>query len=75
MIGLNNDDRMERFDITDAGQLADWAAENQIGLLGMWSANRDHPCPDTTSVQLDCSSVPEQMKDWLFTETLASFGP
>lgn len=40
MIGVN-DDSAEVFGLADAQQLADFAAQNKLGLLSMWSADRD----------------------------------
>ena len=40
MIGLN-DVLTERFTLQDAQQLTDFAIENNVKELSMWSANRD----------------------------------
>ena len=40
MIGKNYSDK-KIFTVEDAQELADWAAEHDIGLLSMWSINRD----------------------------------
>ena len=69
MIGLN-DVVTETFYLSDADQLTAFAADNGMGMLSMWSLNRDHPCPDSTWVQLTCSSSPDQKTDWEFMHRL-----
>jgi len=71
MIGMN-DVVTELFHLQDAQETLDFANQEQIGMISMWSLNRDHPCPKATWVQLDCSSIPDQTKDWQFT---AIFNP
>ncbi len=48
MIGLN-DVLSETFDLEDGGQLRSFALSQGMGLLSMWSVNRDHPCPGAAS--------------------------
>ena len=66
MIGLN-DLKTELFSLTDAKQLAGFAVQQGLGLLSMWSLNRDHPCADNSNVQLKCSSSPDQTTEFAFT--------
>ena len=69
MIGLN-DVTTETFYLSDAQELAAFAGDMKLGLLSMWSVNRDHACPDSTWVQLTCSSSPDQDADWKFMAAL-----
>lgn len=69
MIGLN-DVTTETFTLTDAAQLSSFAHTQGLGLLSMWSVNRDHACPDSTYVELTCSSSPDQEDDWEFMQAL-----
>ncbi len=69
MIGLN-DVLTETFTLDDAAQLRAFAVDQGMGLLSMWSVNRDHPCPDSESVQLTCSSTEDQTEDWQFIGAL-----
>ena len=57
MIGLN-DVLTERFTLQDAQQLTDFAIENNLKELSMWSANRDFECEGgySDNVSIDCSS-------------------
>ena len=57
MIGLN-DVITERFTLQDAQQLTDFAIENNVKELSMWSANRDFECEEgySENVSIDCSS-------------------
>jgi hypothetical protein len=74
MIGLN-DVVTETFDLTDMQQVTDFAALHDIGMLSMWSLNRDHPCPEASWVQLTCSSTADQSVDWEFSAIGATYGP
>ena len=75
MIGLN-DVLTELFSLADAKQVASFASAQGLGLLSMWSTNRDHPCPNSSQVQLNCSSDPGQKADFEFTAALqGAFGP
>jgi GH18 family chitinase len=58
MIGLN-DVTTEVFDLEDAQQLLDFAQTKELGLLSMWSINRDKECESgvTNNVSSSCSSV------------------
>ncbi len=72
MIGLN-DVLTEIFYLSDAEDLASFARAEGMGMLSMWSTNRDHPCPESSYVQLTCSSSPDQTEDWEFTSVLGGF--
>lgn len=74
MIGMN-DVTTELFHLTDAAELVDFGKDQGIGWIGMWSINRDHPCPGTNYVALDCSSVADQAADWEFSSVFLGFGP
>jgi chitinase len=74
MIGLN-DVTTETFDLTDMQQLVDFADDRALGLLSMWSLNRDHPCPTSTHVELGCSSTADQGADYEFSAIGGAYGP
>lgn len=72
MIGVN-DVATETFTVSDAQQLAAFAADKQLASLSMWSANRDQPCPGGPAgyAQPTCSSIDQQPLE--FTKTFATF--
>jgi chitinase len=72
MIG-RNDVLTEVFHLTDAAELATFAAANDVGMLSMWSVNRDHPCPSNLGVSLTCSSDPQQSTDWAFMAAFSAY--
>jgi len=74
MIGLN-DVVTETFDLQDAQETVDFALAQGMGLLSMWSLNRDHPCPESQWVELTCSSSPDQVADWEFSGVLGALNP
>ena len=55
MIGLN-DVTSESTTLKDAAMVVTYAKANKYRSMGMWSANRDHPCNDAY-VNTKCSSV------------------
>lgn len=65
MIGMN-DVTTEIFDLNDARQTLDFAMKNSIGMISMWSYNRDKQCPNgaTNYVSISCSSILQ--KDYEF---------
>lgn len=74
MIG-QNDITTEKFTIGDAKSLNAWALEKGIGLLSMWSLNRDSTCgpplPMISNVTHNtCSGVDQ--KDAKFADTLSA---
>ncbi len=73
MIGLN-DVITETFYVQDAVETRAFAEAVGLGWISMWSLNRDHPCPDRSYVSLDCSSCPDQTRDWQFSEVFAGYG-
>lgn len=74
MIGMN-DVKTEIFTLKDAQQTLTFAQQKKIGMISMWSLNRDHPCPTATSVQLKCSSTVDQTKDYQFSGVFKPFTP
>lgn len=73
MIG-QNDVETERFTIADAEVVNQFARDNGVGLLAMWSLNRDSTCSAPlptvmTTVQVDCSGIDQEGVS--FAETLA----
>jgi len=66
MIGLN-DVISERFTLLNAEELTDFAIENNVKELTMWSANRDFECEEgySENVSIDCSS--ELQDDYEFS--------
>lgn len=69
MIGVN-DDLQEVFTLHDAQQLTDFAEQNGLGGLHMWSANRDFPGP--LGVLSNTSSGVAQ-NPWEFSQTFEEF--
>ncbi|AGZ43923.1 chitinase [Actinoplanes friuliensis] len=63
MIGQNDVDA-ERFTVADARGLAEFAVENGLGRVSMWSLNRDAPCRGTFANVVvhsnTCSGVPQE---------------
>ncbi len=74
MIGMN-DVTTEIFHLSDAAETVDFAKQNGLGWLGMWSLNRDHACPGQNYVGVDCSSTPDQSVDYEFSSVFLGFGP
>jgi hypothetical protein len=71
MVGIN-DVPTEKFYVADAQQLAAFASQQHIGMLGMWQLNRDKQCPGpTTTTQETCSGVTQA--PWQFSQTLNAF--
>jgi chitinase len=73
MIG-QNDTATERFTINDAEEINTFAREHGVGLVSMWSLNRDAPCvapvpTESTVVQDNCSGVDQQGQK--FSDVLA----
>ena len=60
MIG-ENDVPGEIFYLDDATDLANWAAEKKIGLLSMWSANRDNECENPNDPLYSCSRIEQEL--------------
>lgn len=60
----------EIFTLNDAQKVAEFAKQNEVGMLSGWSLNRDKQCVDDTdaSVQSNCSSVRQARFD--FTKTI-----
>jgi chitinase len=58
MIGMN-DVTTEIFNLEDAQQLVDFAQQHELGLVSMWSVNRDKECDGgaTNYVSIICSSI------------------
>lgn len=71
MIGINDyDDQV--FSLADAQAVTSWARTNQIGMLAMWSLERDSQCPDpVTTKQLTCSGVAQA--PFAFAKAFAMF--
>ena len=73
MIG-QNDVQSEIFYLSDAEQTLDFANQNGLGMLGMWSINRDHPCAEQVAwAQPDCHGLTD-ITDWAFSSAFASYG-
>lgn len=69
MIGVN-DDPLEVFSLADAQKLTNFAEQNGLGGLHMWSANRDFPGP--LGVLSNTSSGVAQ-NPWEFSHTFEEF--
>lgn len=71
MIG-RNDVVAEVFQSSDAGRLLDFAKTNRIGLLSIWSLNRDRSCePPQASASPLCSGIPQRTYE--FTRVFQPF--
>jgi len=72
MIGVN-DVVSEIFELSDAQELLAFAQANDLGLLSMWSANRDFPCPGGPQPQPlnDCNSI--DAPAFAFSQTFLPF--
>lgn len=69
MIGQN--DTAEIFKMTDAQIVHDFAVQNGVGTLSMWSANRDQPCGSGASAADDnCSSISQTKYQFTTTMTI-----
>ena len=70
MIG-QNDVQSEAFDLEDAAQTRAYAEEHSLGMLGFWSINRDHPCPEATPwAQSNCNGS-TSLADWTFARVFS----
>ena len=71
MIGLN-DVVPEVFTLNDAQLLYNFAVQNNLGALSMWSVHRDKSCPNGGAyVGVDCSGIAQQ--PWAFTNLFKQF--
>jgi len=59
MIG-ENDVPGEIFYLDDAYDVLNFAVENKIGRLSIWSANRDHECENPNDPLYSCSHIPQE---------------
>lgn len=75
MIG-QNDVVAERFDLSDASQLLEFAQDRHMRRLSMWSSNCDQACgPNYANVEIvstNCSGIEQQ--PGAFTKIFAAFG-
>ena len=60
MIG-ENDVPGEIFYLDDATDVAIWASQKKIGLLSMWSANRDNECENPNDPLYSCSRIEQEL--------------
>ncbi|HEY2769230.1 MAG TPA: chitinase [Solirubrobacteraceae bacterium] len=67
MIGIN-DTSDEVFTLSDAAQLAGFARSQHLGMLGFWSVNRDHQCPQA-AIQAEDSCSGLAQSDFQFART------
>jgi hypothetical protein len=71
MIGLN-DVTPEVFTLNDAQLLYNFAVQNNLGGLAMWSVHRDKSCPNGGAyVGVDCSGIAQQ--PWAFSNLFKQF--
>lgn len=67
MIG-QNDTQPEVFTLENAQTLRNFAIQKGIGLMSMWSANRDESCPGNEAVVSDvCSGIPQSPNQFMNT--------
>lgn len=80
MIGMN-DVTTEIFTLTDAKETLSFAEQKSIGMISMWSLNRDKQCPGgvTRYVSISCSSILQDDYEFssIFNEfnDLSNFNP
>ncbi|WP_066500512.1 chitinase [Abyssisolibacter fermentans] len=72
MIG-ENDVTTEVFNLEDAKQTLDFANQKEIGMISMWSLNRDKPCPNGPSNKISNSCSGIEQKDYEFSETFNAY--
>lgn len=73
MIG-KNDVQSEMFDSDDAVETRTFAESVGVGMIGMWSINRDHPCEvEVEWAQSDCNGRLD-VADWEYALTFAGYG-
>ena len=71
MIGLN-DVSPEVFTLNDAQTLYQFAVQNGIGMLSMWSMTRDQSCPNNGAyVSPSCSGIAQT--PWAFSQRFKTF--
>ena len=71
MIG-RNDVMTEIFERSDAGRVLEFAKQSRIGLLSIWSLNRDRSCEQSlTSASPLCSGIPQRAYE--FTRAFQAF--
>jgi len=72
MIGINNVEN-EVFKLSHGENLVTFAKQKGLGLLSMWSIQRDFPCQEaqSTSVSLTCSGTTQT--DFAFTKFFSTF--
>jgi hypothetical protein len=70
-----NDDQSEVFQLADRQKVVDWATQEHIGMLSMWSVARDDASCEAAhgphEIQPDCSGVAQD--DWAFARKFAEF--
>ena len=72
MIG-QNDVQSEVFYVADAEQTLNFAQQNGVGMLGMWSINRDHPCAEQVEwAQPGCNGLVD-VGDWGYSLAFSSY--
>ncbi len=73
MIG-QNDVQSEFFTVDDAASTRAFAETKGVGMLGMWSINRDHPCATETEwAQSSCNGRTD-LADWAYATVFAGYG-
>ena len=73
MIGMN-DVTTEIFDVAAAQEVLTFAKEKNIGLISLWSANRDKECSGgaTSYVSISCSSLLQENNE--FSKIFSKYG-
>ncbi len=72
MIG-QNDVQSEVFTLEDAAQTLAFARDNGVGMLSMWSINRDHPCAEVTAwAQPGCNGLVD-VEDWAYARVFGAY--
>ncbi len=72
MIGVN-DVMVEIFQLSDARDVLAFARAQGAGLIGMWSANRDHQCTPQETGLFQCTRI--QQAPFAFSQIFRGFNP
>jgi hypothetical protein len=71
MIGVNDDG--STFTVANATTVLNYAQQQGLGFIGMWSANRDHQCTAAETGLYQCSRISQAQ--WAFSKAFRPFSP
>jgi len=72
MIG-QNDVQSEFFELGDAEETLAFAQDKGIGMIGMWSINRDHPCDTEVEWAQSTCNGRTDISDWAYSQVFAGY--